>query len=139
LNEQTKLKIAGDSTQIEYTFSQFLQSQSLDLSLLAEYTPFREFRGLLFQSTQEITDLKLDAILVCHHLICRTEAIRLPYQVNNWTKTQYCDWIDTHDSQQVVRLLTKCLDEYAAAVVARGESLYCEEYPVLRNLLALQQ
>lgn len=59
----------------------------------------------------------LDIILICHHLICRTESIRLPSQLKNWSKMQYCDWIETAGREQVKKLLKQCLDEVDVANV----------------------
>lgn len=110
INDTGKLRVVKDSTELEYLLSQFLQSQSLDLSLLEEYIPYREFRKLLFQQLPDIIDPKLDVILVCHHLISRSDVIRLPYQLKNWNQVQYCDFIDGNRSEAIT-LLNKCLDE----------------------------
>jgi hypothetical protein len=137
LDDAIKIRITKDLTELEYIFSNFFQSQSLDLSLLEEYSPLREFRALLFNNPSEInpSELKLDYYLVCHHLICRTDDIRLPCQIKGWSQTTYCDWIDANPTE-IVGQLNKCLDEYASSIISRGESLYCEEYPVLRSILA---
>jgi hypothetical protein len=88
--------------------------------------------------SSELVGIKtVPKIILLHLLFLRSEGkIVLPHLLANWTEAQYGDWMDRNDEKELNILYKRALDHYASQVSARGETQYCPEYPLLRNILA---
>ncbi len=138
-NEQVKLRLASDSTQLEFALNQLLSAYQIKLDTHAPtaFTLLKNFKPLLFMDSNELLGMKqIPKIILLHLLFIRSEGkLTLPPILENWTEIQYGDWVDRNDEQELNALYKKALDHYANQVSARGETQYCPEYPLVRNIL----
>lgn len=146
INENGKLKLASDITQIEFILNQWFLDCGLKIEneITAKTQALKAFKPLLFKDLNLLTDpyqtTQIPMTILIHHIFTRApDVLMLPHKRFGWTEQQYSDWIDHHSEEEVIQLLDKCLNAYAEEVVARGETVYCEEYPILRHLLTQQK
>nr|KAJ3421734.1 Conserved oligomeric Golgi complex subunit [Polyrhizophydium stewartii] len=144
VNEQGKLRIAADMTQLEYLLNQIIGAYDLklDADMVEAHRTLRAFRHLLFIDLAHIPNTPqlahLSPVLVIHQILVRAHpVIPLPTQVFGWSETEYSVWLDSHTTAQALDALDKCLGFYVQDVTRRGETQYCIEYPVARSLLTL--
>jgi len=74
----------------------------------------------------------------------------LPHERFGWTGEHYSEWIDSHTEEELMELLSKCLEAYAEdqnrnckkgegekkAQSSSSSSSFCEEYKLISQLLS---
>jgi len=101
----------------------------------------RDPRPLLFTDTAQVLAktprTELDALVIAHHLIARSDApaLQLPHVRNRWTEAEYVAWWDAHDDAEVTAALRAAVEAYAADANRRGDKQYVLEYPAIVRLL----
>jgi hypothetical protein len=147
LSEDGKVKLAGEITQFEFALSQFCNGIGLKLEtnqvLANDYKTLRSFKPLIFLETHQLVEKKqlesIPKLILLHHLFVRAfPNLSLPPWHFSWTESQYSDWLDKNEPESLA-LLSRCCEIYAEEVKRRGEKEYCAEYPLIMQVLKLEQ
>eukprot|EP01116_Phalansterium_solitarium_P022764 TRINITY_DN763_c0_g1_i1.p1 TRINITY_DN763_c0_g1~~TRINITY_DN763_c0_g1_i1.p1 ORF type:complete len:766 (+),score=293.31 TRINITY_DN763_c0_g1_i1:171-2468(+) len=136
--EGGKLKLTQDMIRLELAIAPLAQAKQLG----AAYAALRALRPLLFCETAAIADspqadwsqVPLSALL--NHVISRA-APGLPsvHAWNQWSISQYAQWLETHSDAEACALIRRALDGYVQQVNQRGERQFDAVYPTLVRLL----
>ena len=157
-NENLKLKLASDTTQLEFTLNQLFSyyGMKMDATIPREYAALKAmkyalycsylvficlYRPTLFLESKEFETTSqaqsLPTHVVLNLLITKAHpAISMPHDAYNWSETKFSKWTDGQNEESILKAYDRCLDKYASEVAQRGEKEFCVEYPIMRDLIS---
>lgn len=135
ITDDSRLRITGDLTQLEYILSQSLSLVHASYDSLNTATSFKGFKKLMYMDLADISQsLPVDSIYALNHVM-RRSPIAMPMTVCGWKEGGYVDWMDSHEDSEVKTLIKKCCDTYLAVLEETGVKVTCLEHVTLRKLL----
>ena len=142
LGEKGKLTLAGDMAQLEHAVGPLQYGAGVRVSDLGtSYRALRSLRPLLFLELNQIQNSPavgetLSIPIVLHHLISRGPPnLQQPYVLQNEHIQVYCAWQESHTEEECVQLINQSLAAYVDDIKCRGETTFCPEYNVLKQLV----
>ncbi|KAM0751898.1 hypothetical protein T439DRAFT_325092 [Meredithblackwellia eburnea MCA 4105] len=117
LGESGKLKLTSDTTTLEFAISQYLSSHHLALSSMGDqFKALRAFRPLLFLTNDQLASPQhtndVPTLILLHHILSRSDTLKLPHLVHGWTEAEYVRWLNEHGEAERMKLVEGVLEKW---------------------------
>jgi len=135
LSPNGAFKFAADTAELEVALTPLYPVKNLP-----EYKYLRAMRQLFFRETEMVIgsgEIKvLPPTVLMHHMFSRGPVELLsPHVYRGWGVLKYSKWLDTHEEEDVWRVIKATLDSYAQKINARGDTEFHPCYPVMLQLM----